>query len=576
MLSIFENATHIVVRGDQNELTSVMNQFRFRPDGYLFATSYQRYKVTGGREGWDGFIYPLARPYPSADWAKALRGHKDAVISAAKLEGIKLDLTNLLDYPFAHITVDDIPPDIVCVHKLDANQRQCICSWLRAGIGFNKVTVGGGKTLTYAGAAAKIKHRFADARFLYITPSERLVKQTAHEMKRFLPHFDIGQCGGGKREFDAKDMVVCTVAMLNRHFETLLREDWLSTFIAVLYDEVHHAGSASSQRILMNTPAYFRLGASDTEKIKDLRRWHEVRGLFGPILNDIRSSPLIESGRLAEPYIYVVNIPSWSGRFKDVPYRPEIDSRACVLLDQAWMIGKYKGPVYELDKDGKIKTKLVPTAFKDDNGEWIKEKVPVTVIGKHRVEIDGDELVVDSRWCLLERMYDRAIIQFKSRNELVVGWAKYFHSLNLPTVVVATRTVHVYILEALLQAALGEDAVRILIGNDSTRQRDETFNWFKTAKNPVLVTPLVKEGVSINEIRAMIVADYVSDFEVARQIIGRAMRPKKTDNRAHIIWFYDNQHPVLRRGCSNLLFHLESSDGFTFKQIGQEIKIKEK
>lgn len=564
MITLYENATHVIVTGKPNELDALVDEFKFRPEGYFFALSHQRFKVSKGQEGWDGFMYPLLRVNSSS--AKALRGRKEEIIQRAELMDFKVDLSHLLEYPFVDLEIDDVRPDLVAGDfELDMNQRQCICDWLKAGIGFNKVTVGGGKTATFAGAAALIKERFPDARFLYVTPSERLVRQVTREMKKFLPHFVVGQCGGGHHDFDAKDMVVCTVAMLHKHFHGLKHDGWFDSFLAILYDEVHHAGSKTSKKILLEIPAYFRLGASDTGKENDLVRWNDVQGLFGPLLNEVHSAPLIDSGRLARPHIYVVDVPGWVGRFSAVPYRPERGSKAYMLLDGEWIEGTYAGPVYELDDEGKPKTKSVKTAEKDDEGNWITIQEPITVTGLHRLEIMGEEHEVESRWCLLDRMYDRAIIQFKSRNQMIVDWVKYFYEQGWPTVVVATRTTHVYILEALLQAAVGESNVRILVGEDSPVNRDEAFEWFKTTSGAVLVTPLVKEGVSINEIRAMVVADHVADYEVARQIIGRAMRPKKTgDNRAHVVWFWDKQHVVLRRGCAKVFNQLERVEGFQF------------
>lgn len=80
-----------------------------------------------------------------------------------------------------------------------------------------------------------------------------------------------------------------------------------------------------------------------------------------------------------------------------------------------------------------------------------------------------------------------------------------------------------------------------------------------------MVTPLIKEGVSINEIKAMVVADHVADYEVARQIIGRAMRPKgKKDNRAHVVWFWDRQNSTLSTGCRSVLSYLEKTEGYEY------------
>ena len=564
MITLYENATHVIVTGKAHELDALVDEFKFRPDGHFFAVAYQRFKVSGGEEGWDGFLHPLLRT--SRTSVKALRGRKEDIIRAAEFMDFKVDLSHLLEYPFAELEIDDVRPDLVAGEfELDLNQRQCILDWLRAGIGFNKVTVGGGKTATFAGAAALIKEHHPTARFLYVTPSERLVRQVTREMKKFLPHFEVGQCGGGHHDFDAKDMVVCTVAMLSKHFHGLKTDGWFDSFMAILYDEVHHAGSKTSKKILLQIPAYFRLGASDTAKENDMVRYNDVRGLFGPLLNEVHSAPLIEKGRLARPHIYVVDIPEWVGRFSAVPHRPERNSDAYLLLEGEWVEGKYAGPVYELDAEGKPKLKSVKTAEKDAEGGWITLQEPVTVPGLHRIAVEGVEHEVESRWCLLDRMYDRAVVRFKSRNALIVDWVKYFHAQGWPTVVVATRTTHVYILEALLQAAVGIDNVRILVGDDSPLARDEAFDWFKASQGGVLVTPLVKEGISINEIRAMVVADHVADYEVARQIIGRAMRPKLTgDNRAHVVWFWDRQHPVLRRGCAKIFTQLERLEGFHY------------
>lgn len=564
MITLYENATQVVVTGKPRELDVLVDNFRFRPEGHFFALSYQRFKVSKGEEGWDGYFYPLRRLNSSS--AIALRGRKEDIIRSAEMEGFEVSLKHLLEYPFSELEIDDVPPDIIeGDHGLDLNQRRCICDWLAAGIGFNKVTVGGGKTAMFAGAAAMIKQKYPDARFLYVTQAERLVRQVTREMKKFLPQFEIGQYGGGYKQSDAKDMVVCTVAMLNKHFNALRAKHWFETFICVLYDEVHHAGSKTSKKVLMAIPAYFRLGASDTGKENDLVRYNEVRGLFGPLLNEVHAAPLIEEGRLARPHIYVVDKPEWIGRLSTVPYRPEVGSRAFMLLESEWVEGTYAGPVYELDDEGKPKMKDVKTADKDKDGEWIVIQEPVVVPGLHRLNIGGIEHEVESRWCLLDRMYDRAIIQFKPRNQMIVDWVKYFAGQGWPTIVAATRTTHVYILEALLSKAVGQSNVRILIGDDSPNERDDAFEWFKATPGAVLITPLVKEGVSINEIRAMVVADHVADYEVARQIIGRAMRPKKTgDNRAHVVWFWDKQHTVLRRGCAKIFNYLDRVEGFEF------------
>ena len=80
----------------------------------------------------------------------------------------------------------------------------------------------------------------------------------------------------------------------------------------------------------------------------------------------------------------------------------------------------------------------------------------------------------------------------------------------------------------------------------------------------MLVTPLVKEGVSINSIRAIIVADVVADWEVANQIIGRGVRRKDEDNKCEIVWFVDRQHPRYVKNAIQVMEKLQSIPGFVY------------
>lgn len=106
--------------------------------------------------------------------------------------------------------------------------------------------------------------------------------------------------------------------------------------------------------------------------------------------------------------------------------------------------------------------------------------------------------------------------------------------------------------------------VRILFSAHASKERDETFEWLRQTPGAVLITPLVKERVSINEIRAGVVADHVVSYEVARQIIGRYIRKKDGDNVAEIAWFIDRQHPRLKKNSLNLFKSLKKIRGYTF------------
>ena len=438
MLKFYETATHVLVEATPGECDQLVEEFQFKPNGYYFAPSYERFLASKGKEGWDGFIRPVRRI--SRTGCKALRGRLGDILKWAEDNDYRVDVEKLLPSPFAHLTFDDIEPDIIAgSFQLDDHQRQCILGWLNNNMGIAQVTVSGGKTAMFAGAAAFIKRHYPNRAILYITPSERLVRQSTKEMKKFLPDMDIGQFGGGHYQHGAKDVVVCTTAMLNKHFLGLEAKNWFRRFIAVFYDEVHHAGAKTSQKILEAIPAFFRFGASDTTKEDDERRWNDIRGLFGPVVNVVKAAPLMKVGRIAKPHIYIVDVKEWNNRFESVGYKPLEGSKAFALVDDAWKVGKYLGQVYETDDEGEVVTKPVKTAVKDEQDEWIVEDQPIIVTGLHRIELDGVEHQIPSKWCLLDRAYDRCIIQFRERNDAIVKWAAHYSNQGLPTVVVCTR-----------------------------------------------------------------------------------------------------------------------------------------
>ena len=565
MITLYEHATHILLTGKSEALNKLSELFQYQPNGFFYAPSYERFRASGGREGWDGFNRPLQRLTDTS--GRILRGYRTRLLDEIEDRGYKVNTEKLLTSPFVGLTEDDVAPDIICAPwDLDEFQRRCIADWLVEGIGVNNVTVSGGKTAMFAGAAKLIKDRFPNARFLYLTPSERLVRQVTKEMRKFLPDFDVGQMGGGSHQSEAKDMVVCTVAMLSKHYHRLKSSKWFNSFIAVLYDEVHHAGSASSMKVVLEVPAFFRLGASDSTKEDDPTRNNAIHGLFGPVLNVVAAEPLIQRGRIAVPHIYILDDPAWNNCLQNVPFSPLLNSRGFVLLEGVWTDAVYKGQVFERDENDKIKTRSVKTAEWDEAAQdWKRINEPIIIAGLHRMEVNGEVMEFDSRWCLLDRMYDRCIIQFSERNKAIINWAKHFHQREFSTVVVCTRTLHIYILEALIQKVIDPDYVRILFGWSTPKERDETFEWFTGTPGAIMITPLVKEGVNLPCIRGMIVADWISGHEVANQIIGRAIRQKSESvNRAEIVWFRDRQHPILRSGCNRMFKRLQMIRGYEF------------
>jgi superfamily II DNA or RNA helicase len=81
--------------------------------------------------------------------------------------------------------------------------------------------------------------------------------------------------------------------------------------------------------------------------------------------------------------------------------------------------------------------------------------------------------------------------------------------------------------------------VEFLRGKDSTKKRQEVLEEFAKGNGLVLISTLIKEGVDLPAISAIILAGPTSSTAANLQVIGRALRPKKGDNTAIIVDRYD-------------------------------------
>lgn len=549
MIRVEETATWLRLSGVPKELGHLARAFRYRPEGYIFSPRFTLFKQTDGEKGWDGYVYPLK---VDGMTGKLGRGHARKLRFHAETMGIDLE-ERLIPRPFDVITEDDIDLSLLKAEfEPYPHQIEGVKAWLTHAIGQCQVTVSGGKTFMFALFAAMVKRRFPQSRALYLVPTERLVNQVFKDVRAWLPDWSITQFGGGKRDMTGTDMVVATYASVARNLKRLVMEGWLKSFMTLLVDESHHASSPSLSEIIERSPAFFKVGATDGIG-ESVEKNVVIEGLLGPIYMEADAAPMIDDGHLAKPHIYVVDIKEWRDKFRDVPHHPPVESPAWVLdAEGTWRKATYMGPARQRNDKGDL-------VLDKKTGEELLE------VGRHTVVLadNGLETDVSSRWCLLERPYDRAIIRFQERNELIRAWATHFSKRGLRTLVVCTRTLHIAILESLLAKELDPGLIQRLYSVHTTKERDRAFDWFRATPGAVLVTPLVKEGVSINEIQAGVIADYISSQSFANQIVGRFIRKKRDgENEAHIVWFKDNQVPTFRRGSARLINWLKLKEGY--------------
>ena len=565
-ISIVDGAVNLAISGDRQKLLVLHDKFKFRPPRFFCHPQYIIWKqvrasevknnVPFSNKGWDGWKRP--GKLLSSNMLVLGRGWLDDVLQVCEVEGWAVDRSKMIVNPYKDVQADDIPDDIIKGSRHLEQwelQKVVIASLLRAGCGRVKVTVSGGKTAILCSFAAMVKKYRPKMRVLYVTPNERLVSQSAREARKFLPGWDVGQYGGDSRELDAKDMVVATSAVLNVNMQKLVKDKWFNNFVAIMCDECQYSASKSQQSILTATKAWFRVGVSDTTKELDPVKNSILTGSFGRVLNEtITAGDLIELGQIAKPTITVVRIESCEGEYDSLSHLPAIGTGGWALSDGAWSKGTYEGQAFQLDEEGEFKL--------DDKGN----NIPIP--GKCFFSSEEGVSLMDMKWCLLERKYDQAIIRCKARNKYISSTCKDWQLSGKRSLVIVTRTIHVKIIEAELLKTCDPDLVRVLYGVHTIDERDEAFDWLRSTKGAILISPLVKVGTSINEIECGIVADYVADHELANQFIGRFIRKKfhGVSNTADIRWFLELQHKHYAEGSENVIEKLKAIDGYEFEE----------
>lgn len=130
----------------------------------------------------------------------------------------------------------------------------------------------------------------------------------------------------------------------------------------------------------------------------------------------------------------------------------------------------------------------------------------------------------------------RNLVEDGSRNNEIVSQAKALYEKGYKIYVEVKRIAHGKALVEMLEIA-GVNAV-FLHGGDSTKKRQKILGTFETG-DFVLVSTLIKEGVDLPAMNAVILAGGGKSGVQVIQVIGRALRAKNGRNEALVIDLFD-------------------------------------
>lgn len=214
--------------------------------------------------------------------------------SLAARESWPLDLVD--ERPDVDLLPDEIPA-LADGTVLFDDQKLAVARFLDNPRGCLALPTAAGKT-EIAGIVAMLAR---PRRVLVIADRTSLTSQTQERFERRLGE-RIGLAGGGYRD-SSRRVTVATVQWLRTHFARL--QSFFDAQYVVIVDEAHGISDMYT-KILSAVHAPVRLGLSAT--IKEAPRRMVVESYLGPIIHEQEPSELIESGRLAEPTIYMIRV----------------------------------------------------------------------------------------------------------------------------------------------------------------------------------------------------------------------------------------------------------------------------
>jgi superfamily II DNA or RNA helicase len=186
---------------------------------------------------------------------------------------------------------EDQAPDVskfIELHKLQYESRGFSLGIFDAFTGYGKGVVGCEFIRILRYRAIVLVHQAA------------LMDQWIENIKRYCPDWTVGKVGGGKTDFEGKDIVVGTIQTLMQDDLSRLGKDFFKSFGTVLCDEIHRMGGEKFGSVIPKFHAKHVIGTSGT-----VRRADGCENVFKYVTGDV----LVKGNQINRqfPIVYIRN-----------------------------------------------------------------------------------------------------------------------------------------------------------------------------------------------------------------------------------------------------------------------------
>lgn len=245
---------------------------------------------------WGGGIY-LFNPYVGLGQFPA--GFASLVRKRAIADGVPIEM---LDARKAPPRDDDAD-----LSWLRDYQAEAVARVLERTRGIIHSPTGSGKGELVIALARAVR-----TRWLFVVHRTTLVsaQATRFEDRNRQHGVDLGEAGRiGDGLFTLGDRLTCATFQTLDRMDKEARREMLAGFGGLMVDEAHTTPAASHYSMLMDCPAYYRVGLSGTPLDRNDDRDPFTVAALGPVIFHIETKTLVERGVLARPIVRMLKVP---------------------------------------------------------------------------------------------------------------------------------------------------------------------------------------------------------------------------------------------------------------------------
>lgn len=281
-MRIITNTLESVIETDNDKLMEALCKlYSFKAKGCRYSPAYKK-------GHWDGYVNFIT---------------KKGKFRTGLLDKILADLKKIDCYP--ELAPEVCPPKEMLLNDREIEgftyydyQEELIDKALFSYRGIIKSPTGSGKTLIMAGM---VKGLLKEGRKMVILfNAKQLLTQTYEFLSNICGIPNVGLCYG--EGYISGDIMLCTVQSIERIIDTHVEEAEV-----LMVDECHEFcnGETTLASIRSFPNAQYRYGFTATTPNEDIPM-HNLEGAFGPIIETVTTSDLVESGHLTKPLIQLL------------------------------------------------------------------------------------------------------------------------------------------------------------------------------------------------------------------------------------------------------------------------------